>query len=71
MSFRVGSRVKWTWGKHEAQGQIVRRFTAPVTRVIKGARVTRNASEDDPAYLVKQEDGDRVLKSRSELSMVS
>lgn len=28
---------------------------------------TRNASEDEPAYLIEQEDGDEVLKSGSEL----
>ena len=39
-----------------------------VTRTIKGNEVTRNATDDDPAYLIEQEDGDRVLKSGSELT---
>ena len=42
-------------------------FTDPVTRTIKGNEVKRNATEDDPAYLIEQEDGDRVLKSHTEL----
>lgn len=68
MSFRVGSRVKWAWGAHEAEGRIVQRFTGRVSRTIKGAKVTRDASEDEPAFMVRQDDGDRVLKSKSELS---
>lgn len=39
-----------------------------VTRTIKGSEITRNADDANPAYLVRQEDGDRVLKSHSELS---
>ena len=42
-------------------------FTREVTRTIKGSEVTRKASEDDPAYLIKQDDGDQVLKSKSEV----
>lgn len=65
--FRKGSKVKWKWGAHDAEGVVVQRFTDRVTRTIKGTKVTREASDDDPAFLIKQEDGDRVLKSASEL----
>ncbi|WP_417310445.1 HVA1 family protein [Devosia sp.] len=34
---------------------------------MKGTEVKRKASADEPAYLVKQSDGDRALKSESEL----
>ena len=67
MAFRKGSTVRWTWGAHEASGKIIERFTKKVTRTIKGTDVTREASTKEPAYLIEQEDGDRVLKSRSEL----
>jgi len=67
MAFRKGSKVLWTWGAHEAQGKIIERFTTRVTRTIKGTEVTREASRKEPAYLIEQDDGDRVLKSRSEL----
>jgi len=66
--FRKGSKVKWKWGGHEARGVIAERFTRRVTRTIEGAKVVRDATEDEPAYLVKQEDGGRALKSASELS---
>ncbi len=64
----VGDTVEWNWGSGTASGKIVERFTDKVTRTIKGTEVTRNATEDDPAYLVEQDDGDNVLKSASELS---
>lgn len=67
-SLRKGSRVSWRWGAHAAQGMIIERFTSKVTRTIKGTEVTRDASRQEPAYLIEQDDGDKVLKSRSELS---
>lgn len=66
--FRKGAKVKWKWGAHDAHGVIAERFTKTVTRTIKGTEVTRDASQDEPAYLVEQDDGDRALKSASELS---
>jgi hypothetical protein len=67
MAFRKGSKVKWNWGAHTASGKIIERFTKRVSRTIKGTEVTREASQKEPAYLIEQEDGDKVLKSRSEL----
>ncbi len=71
MALRKGSKVTWKWGAHTASGKIVERFTSPVSRTIKGAEVKREASRKEPAYVIEQEDGDRVLKSRSEVSPVS
>lgn len=67
MVFRKGSKVSWTWGANTAHGKIVERFVTRVTRTIKGTEVTRDASRKEPAYLIEQENGDQVLKSRSEL----
>ena len=68
MVLRRGSKVSWSWGAHTAHGKIVERFTAKVSRTIKGTEVTREASRKEPAYLIEQDDGDKVLKSRSELT---
>jgi len=68
-TLRKGSKVEWTWGANKAHGKIVERFTKKITRTIKGTEVTRNATQREPAYLIEQEDGDQVLKSRSELSL--
>lgn len=67
-SFRKGSKVKWNWGQGEGHGRIAERFERTVERTIEGSRIRRNGTREDPAYLVKVEDGGEVLKLRSELS---
>ncbi|WP_112408307.1 MULTISPECIES: DUF2945 domain-containing protein [unclassified Rhizobium] len=69
--FRKGTRVQWTWGSGTAEGKIAQSFTKDVERTIKGVTVKRTASRQEPAYLIEQVDGDRVLKSRSELRPAS
>lgn len=64
---KKGDNVHWKWGAHEAEGKIVAKHDKPVTEIIKGAKVKRNASKDEPAYDIKQKDGSKVLKSESEL----
>ena len=64
---RKGTKVQWNWGNGTGTGKIVEVFHEKVERRIKGQTVTRDASEDAPAYLIEQDDGDRVLKSRSEV----
>lgn len=66
-SYRVGEKVKWKWGNGFGEGIIAERFTDDVTRTIDGTEVKRNATDGEPAYLIKQEDGGRVLKGHSEL----
>jgi hypothetical protein len=66
-TFSKGDRVRWAWGAATAEGVVVESLTKRVTRSIKGTKVTRNASAEEPAYLIRQNDGDRVLKSASEL----
>lgn len=64
---REGTDVTWAWGNGTASGKVVERFTSDVTRRLKGAEVTRKASEDCPAFLIRQDDGDEVLKSITEI----
>lgn len=66
--FQVNQYVEWNYGSGTAKGQIKESYKNKVTKTIKGNEVTRNATDDEPAYLVEQEDGDQVLKSESELS---
>ncbi|MBV7258023.1 DUF2945 domain-containing protein [Erythrobacter crassostreae] len=66
-SFQTNKHVKWSWGNGEAKGQIAERFEREVTRTLQGSEVTRNGDADNPAYLIKQSDGDEVLKLGSEL----
>ncbi|MEM1334336.1 MAG: DUF2945 domain-containing protein, partial [Actinomycetota bacterium] len=55
-------------GDGTGSGEVTERFTEKVTRTIDGTDVTRDGSEDEPAYLIEQDDGDRILKSASELT---
>lgn len=65
--FQIGEKVKWKWGDGFGEGKITERFNDKVTRTIAGTEVTRDASDDEPAYMIEQDDGDRVLKSHSEI----
>lgn len=66
--FHIGDDVEWDWGNGTGTGTITKRYTQKITRTLQGSEVTRDASEDEPAYLIEQDDGDEVLKSSSELS---
>jgi hypothetical protein len=66
-SFRTGQKVAWNWGQGTATGKVRERFEREVKRTLKGSEITRRGSADDPAYLLRQEDGDEVLKLGSEL----
>ena len=70
MSIQVGDKVSWNWGSGKGTGEVVERFTDEVTRTLKGSEVKRNASRDEPAFLIRQDDGDEVLKSISEIEEV-
>ena len=68
---RKGTEVEWKWGKGTAEGKVEKRFTTKHTETVKGHKITRDASKDDPAYLIKQDNGQKVLKSDSEVEKVS
>lgn len=59
--------MKWSWGSGTAEGSIAERFERRVQRTIEGSKIVRNGSADNPAYLIEQEDGGKVLKLGSEL----
>jgi hypothetical protein len=63
----VGNEVEWRWGRSKARGRVAEKFTGDVERTIKGRRIKRHADPQAPAFLIKQENGNRALKSGSEL----
>lgn len=65
--FQKNQHVKWNWGDGTGTGQVKERFEREVERTLQGSKITKNGTEDNPAYLIKQEDGDEVLKLGSEL----
>ena len=65
--YSKGDKLEWDWGNGTGTGKVTEVFTEKVTRTISGSEITRNASDDEPAYMLEQEDGDRVLKGHSEV----
>jgi len=69
-ALRKGAKVRWNWGQGTATGAVAERFERRVSRTIGGKRIVRVGTPENPAYLVEQEDGARVLKRGSELEHV-
>jgi hypothetical protein len=67
---RKGTVVKWSWGNGTAKGTVEETYTSKTTKNIKGNEVTRNGEKDNKALYIKQEDGDYVLKSESEVERI-
>ncbi|WP_151526480.1 DUF2945 domain-containing protein [Serinicoccus kebangsaanensis] len=67
MAIRTGTTVRWAWGDSRAEGTVTEVHHERVTRTTQGQQITRNGSDDDPAYVIEQEDGTTVLKLRSEV----
>lgn len=65
--YGVGEHVKWRWRPNWARGKITERFIKRVTCKIKGKDITRNADDENPAYMVEQADGGRALKTHHQL----
>ena len=64
---KKGQNAEWKSGRGTGEGEVGEKFTSDVTRTIEGTKVLRHATSDEPAYLLKQKDGGKVLKSESEL----
>jgi len=64
---RKGTQVNWKYGTGTATGKIEEVHKESVTRKLKGHEITRNGTADNPAFVIVQENGDRVLKLKSEV----
>lgn len=64
---RVDKSVSWKYGSGTATGKVVRRYIKPIELTLQGSKIRRNGTPDDPALLIQQENGARVLKLKSEV----
>jgi hypothetical protein len=64
---KVGEVVRWHWGSGTATGTVREVHHDTATRRLKGSEITRHGTRENPALLIEQEDGDRVLKLASEV----
>jgi hypothetical protein len=67
LEFRVAQNVSWKWLGRVINGTIQEIYFNSITQEIKGKRITRHGSKENPAYLVKSEAGNFALKLKSEL----
>ena len=67
---RKGTKVSWKYGTGTATGKIESIHKEPVSRTIKGSEIHRKGTPDDPALVIVQDNGDKVLKLQSEVKAV-
>ncbi len=65
--FKKNASVFWMWLGKNIYGHVVEIHLEPVTREIKGKKIKRNGSAENPAYLVQSKAGNFALKLQSEL----
>jgi len=68
---RKGTQVNWKYGTGTATGKIESVHKESITRKLKGHDITRHGTADNPAFLIVQDNGDRVLKLKSEVKPIS
>ncbi|BES69338.1 DUF2945 domain-containing protein [Marinobacter nanhaiticus D15-8W] len=66
-AYQTNTKVEWDWGEGTANGYVRKVFRETTTQTIKGSEITRHGSDDNPAYLIEQQDGDQVLKLHTEV----
>lgn len=71
MKFKKGAEIQWSWMGNTITGVVLGVFTEPVIREIKGKKIKRNGTSENPAYLVKSVSGNEALKLGSELQMLN
>ncbi|QIL78098.1 HVA1 family protein [Hymenobacter sp. HDW8] len=68
MPMRKGTTVTWKYGTGTASGKIEEVHKESVTKKIKGSDITRNGTAENPAFVIVQENGDKVVKLQSEVT---
>lgn len=70
-SLEKGDHVAWKWGGGFAEGHIQDESTGKLTKETKpGVEITRNGTEDNPAFFIERGAGNPVVKKQSELYKV-
>ena len=64
-----GDAVEYKWGKGTVEGEVTKVHTDDVERTIKGNKVKREASKEEPAVEIKTNKGKKALKSTSEVKI--
>jgi hypothetical protein len=66
-----GARVAWRAENATGEGVVRKVFTHRLERTMKGSIVTFDACKKNPGYLIERDDGDTLLKTHSDLTLVA
>lgn len=66
-NYRKGNKAEWKWGNGTAEGTVEKVSHEKTEIQSSGNTITRNGTKDDPAVVIKQSDGTKVIKLASEL----
>ncbi|GAB3902669.1 hypothetical protein GCM10028803_29750 [Larkinella knui] len=64
---KKGDSVRWQYAGNQAEGKVVEVHKEEIEKTIKGTKVKRNGSADNPALVIEQDDKQLVLKLQSEV----
>lgn len=67
MVIRKGTKVKWRYGRSYGRGKVYETFNRKITRIIKGAEVTRFGQKENKVLLIRSDLGDELLKLENEV----
>jgi hypothetical protein len=67
-SYSKGAKVLWKWGRDKVKGTVKEVYFHTIEKEIKGKKIKRKASAENPAYFIKEDNKEKyVLKLHSEL----
>ena len=66
----AGDQVGWQWGNGLATGEVIEIKFEKTEIESKGKKITRNGREDDPALIIKSDNGSKVLKLQHEVQVI-
>lgn len=66
-ALKKGDEVIWNFATGTASGKVANVSEHDVTKTIKGKKIKRKGSADEPALVIRQENDNEVVKSASEV----
>ena len=64
---KKGDQVSWKYGNGTGDGIVTEVHTTEFEKEVQRKVIKRNGAPDEPALLIKQENGHEVVKSASEV----
>mgnify|MGYP000926002674 CR=1 FL=1 len=67
---KIGDEVGWQWGSGLAMGEVIEIHAKRAEIESKGKHIVRNGSNDDPAVVIRADNGSKVIKLAHEIQVV-